>query len=316
MTRRDAVPGLVILAVFAILAPAPLVVDDYVLSVLINIATYTALATAWAFFSGVTRYVSLAASAFFGVGTYSVAVLGEQSYLLALAVAAAIGAVLSLVVGLATLRLKGMYFVIFTFGLSGLIHEVVNWWEFNITETMGRYVFLDIGGDVIYLQLLTAATAITLLWWKRDHGRMGFALGTIGSDETVARQIGIDTTRIKLATFVASSVIMTLVGAILAPRWSYIDPTIAFNPNISFLTVVMALLGGARRYWGPVMGVVPLAVLSDYLSVTVPDYFSIALGACFLAVVFFIPEGIAIRLETAYMRSRQRVRTSLERRRA
>jgi branched-chain amino acid transport system permease protein len=229
-------------------------------------------------------------------------VLGEQSYLLALVAAVLIGAVLSLIVGLATLRLRGMYFVIFTFGLAELVREVVNWWEFNITGTMGRYVFLDIGTDMIYLQLLTVAIAITLIWWRRDHGRTGFALGTIGADETVARQIGIDTTKLKLVTFIASSVVMTLVGAILALRWSYIDPSIAFNPNISFLTVVMALLGGARRYWGPVLGVVPLTVLSDYLSVTVPDYFSIALGASFLAIVFFIPDGIAIKLETSFAR--------------
>ncbi len=64
------------------------------------------------------------------------------------------------------------------------------------------------------------------------------------------------------------------------------------------------------------MGVVPLTLLSDYLSATVPDYFSIALGACFLAIVFFIPEGIAIRLETAYLRSHRKVAATLQRRRA
>ncbi len=232
--------------------------------------------------------------------------LGEQGYLLALAAAVIVGAVLALIVGAATLRLRGMYFVIFTFGLAELVREVVNWWEFNITGTMGRYVFLPIEVEHIYLQLLAVCAVIMLLWWRRDHGRTGFASAVIGADEEVARQIGINTTRVKLATFVASSVVMTLVGAILAPRWSYIDPTIAFNPNISFLTVVMALLGGARKYWGPVLGVVPLTLLSDYLSATLPDYFSIALGLCFLAIVFFIPDGIATWLEAAYRRIRIR----------
>ena len=85
---------------------------------------------------------------------------------------------------------------------------------------------------------------------------------------------------------------MTLAGAILAPRFSYMDTTVAFNPNTSFLTVIMALLGGAGSVWGPVLGVVPLVLISDFLSVTLPSYFSIVLGLCFLAIVFFIPDGI------------------------
>jgi branched-chain amino acid transport system permease protein len=119
---------------------------------------------------------------------------------------------------------------------------------------------------------------IIALWMVRDRSRMGFALKTLGADETVARQVGINTVALKVGTFVVSSVVMTLAGAILAPRWSYMDATIAFNPNTSFLTVIMALLGGATSVWGPMLGVVPLVLISDYLSVTVPNYFSVVLG--------------------------------------
>ena len=69
----------------------------------------------------------------------------------------------------------------------------------------------------------------------------------IGDDETVARHSGIDTTRAKVALFVLSTVFMTLAGAIMAPRWTYIDPAIAFNPVISFTVLFMALLGGVHR---------------------------------------------------------------------
>jgi branched-chain amino acid transport system permease protein len=85
---------------------------------------------------------------------------------------------------------------------------------------------------------------------------------------------------------------MTLAGAILAPRWSYMDASIAFNANTSFLTVIMALLGGAASVWGPMLGVVPLVLISDYLSVTVPSYFSVVLGGVLLAVVFAVPNGL------------------------
>jgi branched-subunit amino acid ABC-type transport system permease component len=283
----------VALIAVAVLLVFPQYADPYWLSLMVNILTYTALATGWAFFSGPTRYVSLAASAFFGVGAYAIAVLApDYGYLPALGAAAVIGAVLSAFVGLTTLRLKGMYFVIFTFGLAALVRELATWWEFNIAQKAGRHLFLDITTVDIYYQLLALCVAVFLIWLWRDRSRMGFALRTLGADEVVARQIGINTTGLKVGTFVISSVIMTLAGAILAPRWSYMDTTVAFNPTTSFLTVIMALLGGAGSVWGPVLGVIPLVLISDFLSVTLPNYFSVVLGLCFLGIVFFIPDGI------------------------
>jgi branched-chain amino acid transport system permease protein len=121
---------------------------------------------------------------------------------------------------------------------------------------------------------------------------MGFALRTLGADETVARQIGINTVVLKVGTFVVSSVVMALAGAILAPRNSYVTAQIVFTPEVSFLTVIAALLGGAGSVWGPMLGVVPLLLLKDYLTIAYPNYFSVLLGLILLGVVFFIPNGI------------------------
>jgi branched-chain amino acid transport system permease protein len=285
--------GALALVAIAALLVAPRVLGAYWLSLLVNILTYVALATGWAFFSGATRYVSLAASAFFGLGAYAVAVLApDYSYGLALLAAVGVSIVLSTFVGLSTLRLSGMYFVIFTFGLAALISAVATWWEFNVAQKAGRHLFLSITTTHIYYQLLALCVAIIALWIARDRSRMGFALKTLGADETVARQVGIDTVALKVGTFVVSSVVMTLAGAILAPRWSYMDATVAFNPNTSFLTVIMALLGGATSPWGPMLGVVPLVLISDFLSVTMPSYFSVVLGLVLLGIVFFIPNGL------------------------
>jgi len=281
-----------ILALVALLF-VPYFANTYWLSLAINILMYIALATGWAFFSGPTRYVSLAASAFFGIGAYSIAVLApDYSYPVALLAAAVIALVLSAFVGLATLRLSGMYFVIFTFGLASLVSAAVTWWEFNIARKAGWHLFLSITTTHIYYQLLALCAAIVALWIVRDRSRMGFALTTLGADETVARQIGINTVALKIGTFVVSCVVMALAGAILSPRFSYMDATVAFNPTISFLTVIMALLGGATSVWGPMLGVIPLVLISDYLSVTLPNHFSVVLGLVLLGIVFFIPDGI------------------------
>jgi branched-subunit amino acid ABC-type transport system permease component len=298
---KEAIP----LAGLAVLVLLPRYVSDYWLSLLVNILTYVALATGWAFFSGATRYISLAASAFFGIGAYSVAVLApDYGYALALAAAAVVSVVLSAFVGLATLRLSGMYFVIFTFGLTTLISATVTWWEFHVAQKAGRHLFLWITTTHIYYQLLALCVATIALWIVRDRSRMGFALKTLGADETVARQVGINTVALKIGTFVVSSLVMTLTGAILAPRWSYMDTTVAFNPNTSFLTVIMALLGGATSVWGPMLGAIPLVLISDYLLVTVPNYFSVVLGLVLLGIVFFIPDGLIGLLRSAQTKAR------------
>ena len=280
------------IAAFAALLVVPLVADAYWLLLAIKILTYVALATAWAFFSGPTRYVSLAASAFYGVGAYCVAVLAsDYSYPVALLAAVSSSVVLSALVGLATLRLSGMYFVIFTFGLASLVSAAVTWWEFNVARSSGWYV-VSITDTQIYYQLLVLCAAIIGLWLVRDRTRMGFALKTLGADETVARQIGINTVALKVGTFVVSSLVMALAGAIVAPRSSYVTAQWAFNPDISFLTVIAALLGGAYSAWGPLLGVVPLLLIQDYLSIANPRYFSVLLGLVLLGVVFLIPNGL------------------------
>lgn len=285
-------------ALIALLAGVPFVADGYRLSLAISLLNYTVLATAWALFSGPTRYVSLATVAFFGIGAYTVAVLGEVlAWPLVLLIALAIGMAVALIVGLATLRLSGVYFVIFTFGLAELVRQLVTWFEVNKTRTLGRYVFLDITTEQIYWQLLGLTVLVFVAGILIRRSRLGLALRVIGDDETVARHIGINTTAAKVALFVLSATFMTLCGAVMAPRWTYIDPAIAFNPVTSFQVLIMALLGGVHRLYGPLLGVVPLTLLFEFLLANFPNHFSILIGIAFMLIVYAIPQGIAGLLE-------------------
>ena len=79
---------------------------------------------------------------------------------------------MALVVGLATLRLAGVYFVIFTFGLAELVRQLVTFYETTITGTLGRYIFLPVTPAQIYWQLL-ALCALTLLVTWASTARAG-----------------------------------------------------------------------------------------------------------------------------------------------
>lgn len=292
--------------VVAVLAYVPFIAGSYGITLGIGMLGYVTLATAWALFSGPTRYVSLATVAFFGIGAYTVAVFSESmAYPLLLAVAGAIGLAVALVVGLATLRLAGVYFVIFTFGLAELIRQLVTWYEVNVTGTLGRYIFLPVTPEGIYWQLLALATTAFLISWWIGRSRIGLALKVIGDDEVVASHCGIDIARVKLALFAVSAVLITLVGAIQAPRWTYVEPTIAFNPTVSFLTLIMALLGGANRLTGPLLGAVPLFMLFEWLSANFPNHYSIILGLVFIAIVFVLPRGVLAFVEENWRRWRK-----------
>ena len=282
----------------AVLIVLPHYVSNYVISVFILLYANVALATAWAFFSGTTRYISLATAAFFGVGIYVLAIAHvHMPVSLALLAAAIMGFLVALVVGLSTLRLRGVYFVVFTFGLTELMHQVINWWEINVNKSVTRYIFTDVSNVNIYYALL-AATLVTIVGsWYVSRIRLGFALRAIGEDETVARHTGVDTTRVKVVCFALSASVMAFVGAVLALRYPYIDASIAFNNNWSFQVLIAALLGGPGRPWGPAVGAIPLVLLSEYLAGTFPHHFSIALGLCFVVIVYFLPGGIAPLIE-------------------
>lgn len=283
---------------FGLLALAPFYLDAYGIGLLIGMTGYVTLASAWGLFSGRTGYVSLATVAFFGIGAYAVAALNETlPYPVILLVAAGIGLVVALIVGLATLRLAGVYFVIFTFGLAELIRQLVTWFETTVTGTLGRYIFLPLGPEHIYWQLLALCAVTLLITWWVDRSRLGMALRVIADDEVVASHIGIDIARTKIALFVISAVLITLVGAIQAPRWTYVEPAIVFNPTVSFLTLIMALLGGAARLWGPALGAIPLFILFEWLSANFPNHYSILLGLLFIVIVFLLPRGVVGLLE-------------------
>ena len=269
----------------------PVLGGDYLLTIGVTIAMYTVLATSWALFSGPTHYISLATAAFFGVGTYTTGLGIEYlNYWLLLPIAAILGAVLAALVGLATLRLSGVYFVIFTLGLAELIRQLVTWFQ-NVSGQKGLYVLTDLTEAHIYWQLLALAALVYLGGWLIGRSRLGFALRIIGDDEEVARHSGINTARAKILLFMVSGAAASVTGAILAPRYIYIEPALAFTPMLSFQVVIMALLGGTGRLWGPVVGVIPFTFLWEAISASFPNQTTLLLGVSFLIIVYVLPKG-------------------------
>ena len=288
-------------------AALPAFADGYWLSIAVTVMMYAALATSWALFSGPTRYVALSTGAFYGIGGYAVG-LGMSDYDLSFwsmaLTAPLIATALAALIGLATLRLSGVYFVIFTLGLSEMVRNLVSWVQNNFLGSRGLYVLTDFEERHIYWMLLAVTAAVLLFGWRLGRSRLGFALRILGDDEEVARHVGVDTARAKILLFMSTGFVAALVGAITAPRYYYIEPNVVFSPELSFLVVIMALLGGAGRLWGPLLGVVPFTLLWEAVTVSFPSAATMALGAAFLAIVYLIPDGVTGLVERIAARRR------------
>ena len=295
-SKKFLVPGL-ILILLTLLASLPLYGSPYAVIMLTAILMYIILAVSWAFFSGPTGYLSLAVAAFFGVGIYTAAILGEALPLLAVVAAAGlINFVLALLVGAVTLRLKGIYFAIFTFGLVVLIKQLLLFWEINVTGTRGRFVVL-VDNDTVYYVIfgIFVLTLFTTYFIRRS--RIGLAMQSIGENEEAAAHMGVNVTLVKVITFAISAIFMGATGAIMATKWTYVDPYMAFNVLFSFLPVLMAIFGGIGPFYGPILGAVIFSYLEELLLTKFPYYYMLAFGIILVVVILYLPGGVASLIE-------------------
>lgn len=289
--KRPFFLGLLLL-ILILLATSPLYAPGYPVILLTSILMYIILTVSWVIFSGPTGYMSLASAAFFGVGIYTSAILGEA---LPLPIIIGIGGLASfcvaLLVGALTLRLRGIYFAIFTFGLVELIKHLLLFWELHVTGTRGRFVIV-VDYTTVYYVMLIIFVALMLTAYFIRRSKFGLALQSIGQNEEAAAHIGINVTLVKVITFAISAFFMGAAGAIMATRWTYIDPYIAFNLLLSFMPVLMAIFGGMGQLYGPILGAAFFTYLEEFLITRFPYYYMLIFGILLVVAILYLPNGL------------------------
>lgn len=270
----------------------PLFMDPFTTISATNIFIYIVITLSWALFSGPTQYISIATAAFFGIGIYTSALAGElMPFPLVVCLGGFASFILALLVGLSTLRLKGMYFTIFTFGLSELIRHFVLWWEVVMTGTVGRWVVSVDPVPVYYTMLIILIVTISFCFFI-GRSRYGLALRSIGQSEEAADHMGVNITAIKINIFAITAFFAGATGSTMATRWTYIDPSIAFNPLFSFMPVLMAIFGGIGSITGQIIGATVLTLLADLLLTEFPYYYMLIYGIILVVVILFLPSGV------------------------
>jgi len=289
--KRATYIGLLFLVLVAV-AVIPFYTSAYIYIFSTTLFMYAVLAVSWNIFCGSSRYISLGSAAFFGVGIYTAAVLGDAFPLpIVIVLGGLVAFLLALVVGLSTLRLRGIYFAIFTFGFGEFLKHTVRWYEINITSTLSRWVPMT-DPVITYYTMLIVLLAALLTSYIIKSSKFGFALQSIGESEEATHHMGVNVTAVKIFFFAISSTFMGLAGAIIAGRWTYINPAIAFNPVISFTVVLMVLVGGIRQMYGPLLGAAILTIIAEVLLTEFTYYYLALYGIILIAVILFLPSGL------------------------
>jgi branched-chain amino acid transport system permease protein len=258
------------------------------------------------FLLGFTGVLSFGHAAYFGLGAYGTAMTIKYiapSTPLGILVGVAAGTLAAMVIGALIARLRGVYFAMVTIAFGQVFYFIAFRWN-SVTGgddgvTGWKRQALDLGltrldllgNDKVfyYFVLGCFAIAVTLMWLLL-RSPFGRTLLAIRENERRARFLGIPVERHIWLSFVISCCFVSLAGALYALLNNFTDPR-ALRWDQSGNFVIMAVLGGMRSFWGPLIGAAIFVVLQDYVSSHTENWMSF-IGLFFVLVVLFFPRGV------------------------
>lgn len=280
-------------AAVAALAALPYVGNAYLTTIGFTVLIAYILGQSWDWVAGEMGYVNLGHYCFYGIGAYafSIALVGHWPLWLAIALAVAITALAALVISVPLFRLHGDYFAFATLALLPLM-EVLAYNLSPITNGADGIVLpVEQVLQPAYLLALAACVVTFAVTLRLNAMRFGYALKSIRNDEQVAETVGVRIAPVKRRVLVLSAGFGAVAGALQAWQMSYIDPATVFGLNVALVPVAMVLFAGSGLRWGPLVGVLVLATLQQWLLVSVKGYQATLYGLIVLLIGRFMPGG-------------------------
>ncbi len=245
--------------------------------------------------------VSFGHAAYLGIGGYAVGILAKEgiySGFVQWPVAIGVSALYALVVGALSLRTRGVYFIMITLAFAQMIYYVaIGLDRYGGDDGLTIYRNSQFGGLVdlnnktfFYYLCFGLLLASVYAVWRIVNSRFGLVIQGARSNERRMRAIGFPTFRYKLVCFVIAGAMCGLAGALLANHTNYISPAMMEWTRSGDL-IVMAVLGGMRAAFGPLIGAMTFLLLEDWLS-RLTDYPNLIIGPLLLIVAIYVNGGI------------------------
>ena len=267
------------------------IISDYLQATLATICINIILAVSLNLITGFSGQFSLGHAGFMSIGAYVCALITLRTptllgFIIGVFGGAIAAALIGILVGLPTLRLRGDYLAIATLGMSEIIRIIF----LNMKITNGAAGLNGIPQFVnwIWLFIFTAGTILVITnFLKSSHGR---ACISIREDEIAAEAMGINTTKYKVIAFTIGAFCAGIAGALYASYFYFLKPDLfGFLKSIDVLVIVV--LGGLGSISGSILAAILLALISTFLQ-SFPEIRMVVYSLALISIMLFRPQGL------------------------
>jgi branched-chain amino acid transport system permease protein len=294
----------------------PLLGDSYLGVIATRACIYWVLVSGLNLVVGFAGQIAIGWVALLTLGAYVTSVLSagtvlpELSPYLALVIAAAVGAIFGMIIGLPALRLRTFYFAMTTLGFATIVTQVALAWKsvtgggVGVPGPLLPWPFSSPWG--FYYFCLALAVLCTWMTTNIAASRFGRSLVAIRDAEVAAEAVGISKPALLVTVFLFSGAVAAIAGGLFASLQSYITPD-AFTFDLSVLFFIAILIGGRGSILGPLLGTIILTALPEFAAPLVA-WSTFLYAVLLLVIVLAVPGGIADMLDFKNRRPLERHR--------
>ena len=288
------------------LALVPKLVSEFNLNLIISMAIYSLFVLSYNILFGNAGLLSFGHAAYFGMGAYTTVILFKQlkvGLLTGIFAGAVSGALLGLVFGLFVVRLGGTYFALLTLAFNQLVYAAAEKFRFltggedGVAAMRPKLVLPGLGAiDMFssvnwYYFVVAVVFAGGAFCWYFTRTPLGRLNECLRENEDRARFIGYNVYVSKLAIYMLSAFFAGLAGALIGAFQEFVTVTF-INLDKAAEVLIMTFIGGARYFWGPILGACFLTWLNDVLS-SWTQHWPLIQGALFIVLVMYAPNGLS-----------------------
>lgn len=302
---------LVLMAVCFCIMPW-IIKNPFVIHLLIVAFWYGYMAMVWSIVGGIAEQLSLGHAAFVGVGAYTSTLLFTHfsiSPWIGMLIGGVIASLLAVCIGWPCFRLRGAFFALGSLAFGAIIQMIT----LNTPQIYGlkingaKGILLPLLGNAplqfqfdhklpYYYIILGLVGCVALVWYKIMNSKLGFYLRAIGENQEGAESLGVNSRVYKITALCISAFLAAIGGTFYSQLYLHIDPRGILTPELSVEFVLIALIGGKKSLFGPLLGaflIIPLGeVLRTLLSSSFQGLHLLVYGIILILVILFTPEGI------------------------
>ncbi len=264
--------------------------NSYIQGVIVLVCINIIAVLGMSVLTGFTRLFSFGNAGFMSIGAYAVAILTVRfnvNFLVAIILGSAFAGLVAYLLGSATLRLKGDYFLITCLGFGECVRVL-----FNYTKSLtgGSAGFPGIPGFSSVLFSVVCTVLAFYIAWRFIHSKYGRNLTSIRENEIAAEAVGVNVFRFKRMSFVFSAIYAGWAGALYAGYLMYIVPS-SFALAKSSELITTTVIGGLGSLTGSVLGAIIVTVLPEIFR-SVAEYRMFFYGIAVVLIIMLKPSGL------------------------